>query len=101
MALFAVNTGCRDSEVCSLRWEWEVVVPAMATSVFIVPGSRVKNGADRLVVLNTVAASVIGRRRGLHDTHVFAYRDAPSDRMLTSAWKRARLSDGSTASSRS
>ena len=40
----------------------------MATSVFIVPGSRVKNGADRLVVLNTVAASVIGRRRGLHDT---------------------------------
>jgi len=91
MALFAVNTGCRDSEVCSLRWEWEVVVPAMATSVFIVPGSRVKNGADRLVVLNTVAASVIDRRRGLHDTHVFAYRDAPIYRMLTSAWKRARL----------
>ena len=52
MALFAVNTGCRDSEVCSLRWEWEVVVPALGTSVFIIPGSRVKNGDDRLVVLN-------------------------------------------------
>ena len=24
MALFAVNAGCRDGEVCALRWEWEV-----------------------------------------------------------------------------
>ena len=23
MALYAVNTGCRDAEVCGLRWEWE------------------------------------------------------------------------------
>ena len=88
MALFAVNTGCRDSEVCNLRWEWEVDVPAMGTSVFIVPGSRVKNGADRLVVLNAVAASVVARRRGQHDTHVFAYRGAPVELMLNSAWKR-------------
>ena len=22
MALFAVNTGCRDGEVCGLRWDW-------------------------------------------------------------------------------
>jgi integrase len=26
MALFAVNTGCRDGEICNLRWEWEVEV---------------------------------------------------------------------------
>ncbi len=26
MALFAVNTGCRDAEICGLRWEWEVQV---------------------------------------------------------------------------
>ena len=32
MALFAVNTGCRDAEICGLRWEWEVEVPAMCTS---------------------------------------------------------------------
>ncbi len=61
MALFAVNTGCRDAEVCSLRWDWEVDVPAMATSVFIVPGSRVKNGEERLVVLNRWRASVVDR----------------------------------------
>ena len=24
MALFAINTGCRDQEVCRLCWEWEV-----------------------------------------------------------------------------
>lgn len=43
MVLFAVNTGCRDGEVCSLRWEWEVNVPGMEdTSVFIIPGENVK-----------------------------------------------------------
>lgn len=50
MSLFAVNTGCRDAEVCGLRWDWEVDVPIFGTSVFIVPGMRVKNGTDRLVV---------------------------------------------------
>ena len=55
MALFAVNTGCRDSEVCNLRWEWEVQVPELNNSVFIIPGQHVKNGDDRLVVLNRIA----------------------------------------------
>lgn len=57
MALFKVNTGCRDQEVCGLRWEWEVPVPELDTSVFIIPGARVKNGDERLVVLNRVARS--------------------------------------------
>jgi hypothetical protein len=57
MALFAVNTGCRDQEVCQLRWDWEVAVPELSTSVFIIPGERVKNGHDRLVVLNHAARS--------------------------------------------
>lgn len=29
MALFAVNTGCREQEVCQPRWEWEVPVPEL------------------------------------------------------------------------
>jgi integrase len=37
MALFKVNTGCREQEVCSLRWEWEVEFPELETSVFIIP----------------------------------------------------------------
>ena len=64
MALFKVNTGCRDAEVCGLKWEWEVSVPELNTSVFLIPGSKVKNGDERLVVLNRVAKSVIDSVRG-------------------------------------
>jgi integrase len=90
MALFAVNTGCRDGEVCNLRWEWEVAVPQLGTIVFIIPGSRVKNGDDRMVVLNRVALSIVEARRGIHPTYVFTYRNRPISRMLTSGWIRAR-----------
>lgn len=55
MALFKVNTCCRDQEVCGLKWDWEVAVPELDTSVFIIPGYKVKNGDERLVILNRVA----------------------------------------------
>ena len=90
MALFAINTGCRDGEICHLRWDWEVKVPAFETSVFIIPGRYVKNADDRLVVLNRLAASVVETQRGKHPTHVFSYRGQPITRMLNSAWLRAR-----------
>ena len=63
--------GCARS--ASLRWEWEVEVPELGTSVFIIPGARVKNGEERLVVLNRIARSVVEARRGQHATHVFTY----------------------------
>ena len=91
MALFAVNTGCRDQENCSLRWEWEVSVPQLGTSVFIIPGARVKNGDERLVVLNRIAKSMVEGRRGISPTHVFTHKGKPITRMMTSGWKRARL----------
>jgi integrase len=94
MALFAVNTGCRDREICGLRWDWEVEVPELGTSVFIVPGQYVKNGEDRLIVLNKIAASVVEAQRAKHATHVFAYRGKPITRMLSSAWRRARKDAG-------
>lgn len=52
MALFAVNTGCRDREVCGLRWEWEVPIEELGCTAFIIPGIHVKNREDRLVILN-------------------------------------------------
>ena len=94
MALFAVNTGCRDGEICNLRWEWEVEVKQLATSVFIVPRDRVKNGDERLVVLNRLASSVIEARRGIHPEFVFTYEGHPINRMLTSGWLRARVRAG-------
>lgn len=90
MALFAVNSGTRAREICSLRWDWEVQVPELGTTVFIVPAARVKNGEERLVVLNSVARSVVEARRGLHSTHVFTFKGAPVSDMLNTAWKKAR-----------
>ena len=94
MALFAVNTGCRDSEVCNLRWDWEVQVPQLETFVFIIPGSFVKNGDDRLVVLNDVAKSVVNAKRGNDRSYVFTYEGKPIQRMLNSSWCRVRKEIG-------
>jgi len=90
MVLFKVNTGCRDDEVCNLRWDWECLVPELDTFVFIIPGDFVKNGEERLVILNRIAQSVVEARRGIHRMHVFSYNEKPLDRMGHSAWKRAK-----------
>lgn len=94
MALFKVNTGCRDQEVCGLKWEWEEQVPELGTSVFIIPGCRVKNGEDRLVVLNEVARSVIDEVRGNHPVFVFTRRGQPIKAMNNSGWRSARSRAG-------
>lgn len=94
MALFKVNTGCRDAEVCGLRWDWEVEVPELETSVFIIPGTFVKNGDERLVVLNRVAKSVIESMRGRHSEYVFTYNKKPIETMNNSGWQHARLRAG-------
>lgn len=90
MALFKVNTGTRESEVCGLRWEWERRIPELGTSVFVIPGRSVKNGQDRLIVLNATAQSVVERMRGQHPDFVFTYRGRGLRKMYGSAWKRVR-----------
>lgn len=94
MALFAVNSGCRDREICQLRWEWEVAIPELNISVFIIPGNWVKNGDDRLVVLNENATAVIEAVRGQDPVYVFTYKRKPLYRMLSRAWKKARVRIG-------
>ena len=99
MALFKVNTGTREQEVCHLHWDWEIDVPELDTSVFLIPSdfggrtenSGVKNGEDRLVVLNDVARSVVESCRGKHPQHVFTYEGEPVGRMNNSAWDKARI----------
>jgi len=84
-----VNTGCREQEVCRLRWEWEVEVPELETSVFILPEAVTKTSTERVVVLNTVAKRVIEARRGVHKEVVFTYRKEPVGKLHNSAWNRA------------
>lgn len=99
MALFKVNTGCREQEVCKLRWDWEISVPELGTSVFLIPAdfggrharSGVKNGDERLVVLNSVAKSIIEKQRGISREWVFPYDGTAMHRMNDSAWKKARV----------
>ncbi len=107
MALFKVNTGCREQEVCRLKWCDEVRVPELGTSVFIVSADEVKNGQERLIVLNSVARSIIEAVRGEHEEFVFvrdpacetmrtgrageaAAKPHPLKRMNNTAWKSAR-----------
>ncbi|WP_349238049.1 tyrosine-type recombinase/integrase [Pseudomonas koreensis] len=105
MSLYKVNTGCREQEVCKLQWDWEIRVPELGTSVFLIPsefGGRhekagVKNRDERLVVLNRVAMSIIDGQRGLHTKYVFPYGQPDEygptamHRMNDTAWKSARI----------
>lgn len=94
MALFAVNTGTRDDEVCTLRWDEEIHIPELNTSVFVKPGNQVKNTEDRLIVLNSIAMSVINSRRNKNDDWVFTYRGEPIERITNNGWRRAWRSAG-------
>ncbi|MBK6512200.1 MAG: tyrosine-type recombinase/integrase [Haliea sp.] len=88
-ALFTVNTGCRDQEVCQLRWEWEVEIPELKTSVFVLPETISKTSTERVVVLNAIAYRVVALRRGMDREYVFGHRGKPLYRLHNSGWKTA------------
>jgi integrase len=90
MALFDVNTGLRASELCGLRWSWEIQVPELDTSVFMLPDEMTKNGEERIVVLNRIARSVIESERGKHREYVFTYNGERIARVNNHAWRKAR-----------
>lgn len=105
MSLFMANSGAREMEVVMLDWRWEVYLPELKRSVFVVPpdfGGRhedagVKNGKPRVIVLNDIAWSIIESQRGIHPTRVFTWtgiygKDEPTplSRMYNSAWKASR-----------
>lgn len=97
MALYNVNTGCREQEVCQLRWQWEVELPELATTVFVLPFDEqfaTKNREERIVVLNSIALSVIDGQRGRDPEFVFLYRAKPTRRMHNWAWRNARRRAG-------
>lgn len=60
------------------------------TSVFIIPAHAVKNRTGRLVVVNSIAHSVIESVRGEHPEHVFT----PIERINNTGWKKGRVRGG-------
>jgi integrase len=101
MALFAVNTGSRDDNICGLEWAWERNIPQLGRSVFVIPAARFKGKRPHVVILNDVAWRVVESRRGRHDRYVFTYQDpvrgrAPNrvETINNSAWQKARRRAG-------
>lgn len=102
--LFAINTGARDDNVCGLRWEWEVKVPELERSVFVIPAEEFKGKRNHVLILNDAAWSIVQACRGVDETYVFTYvppapkegkakRSQEPKRLGTlnnTAWQRAR-----------
>lgn len=90
MALFTINTGLRDSNVCGLQWEWEVKVPELGRSVFVIPAESFKTRRPHVVILNDVAWSIIRSQRGKHPIWVFPYHGRRIGTMNNNGWQQAR-----------
>ncbi|MGZ8096667.1 MAG: tyrosine-type recombinase/integrase, partial [Methylosarcina sp.] len=93
MSIFALNTGLRDQEICGLKWEDEFKVQSLDTSVFIITEDRAKNGRERIVPLNSIARSIINKRRGQGE-YVFELSGNRLSRMNNKAWRKAREAAG-------
>lgn len=112
MALFMLNTGVRDDVVVSLRWDWEIYLEELGTSIFVVPKTHVKgeyeHKTDMVLVCNSVAYKVVDAQRGKNPEFVFCYRRElgrtsetdverdwkPVGTMNNTAWQNARLKAG-------
>ena len=90
MALFALNTGLRDQEICGLKWSEECKVSGLDTTVFIIKESRTKNNRERIVPLNSVARSIVASRRDNKSEYVFDFKGRKLERMNNRAWRMAR-----------
>jgi len=90
MALFAVNTGLRDANLCGLQWPWETPIPELVRSVFVIPAEEFKSRRPHVVILNDAAWSIVETQRGEHPQWVFPFRGKRVKRMNNTAWKRAR-----------
>jgi len=90
MCLFKVNTGCREQEVCQLRWDWEYELIGSEHSIFILPETLTKNAEERIVVVNKEARKAIELARGKDPEFVFTYKGKHLTKINNSAWKNAR-----------
>jgi len=90
MVLFVLNTGLRNSEACSLRWNYYQTIEGTDVRVFIIPASQYKNGQPRVVVLNSVVAKIVDDLfRNKSGDFVFSYRGKKLRSMRNDGWLNA------------
>ena len=92
MVEFSLHTGLRQANVTQLRWANVDMVRRMV----IVNSDEFKNGNDHSVPLNDIAAEVIRRNIGRHDTYVFTYEGSPVTQCNTTAFRAALARAGIT-----
>lgn len=85
MAVFALETGLRRSNVCKLQW----VHVDLSARLLSLPGDMMKNGAALCVPLSAGALQILRSRRGIDDRYVFTWRGRPMTRKLCPTWYRA------------
>ena len=99
MCLFKVNTGCREQEVCQLRWDWFDKTTYQGLWFFALPLEIVKNrdhvDEGRPVVLNDIAKEVIRKQIGNDSEWVFPHPETeqPIKQMNCPAYETARRRD--------
>jgi integrase len=91
MAIFALHTGLREQEICSLQWLNERQIFGTPATVFVITGERAKNSRERIVPLNSVARAIVEKYRGQSD-FVFHLKGKRLERMNNRAWRKARTS---------
>lgn len=89
IAEFILYTGLRDTEACSLRWEW--FVKGAKYPAFIIPAHMNKNLEPRLVVLNAITCRLVDECRGHHPELVFGRKTRLHNTNWKSAWIKAGL----------
>lgn len=85
MALLAVCTGMRSSNVFKLEWRYV----DLAHRRIVIPARLFKGKRDHVVPLNDTAIRVLKKHKGRHAERVFTYRGVPFERINLRHWHRA------------
>jgi len=85
VAIFAVATGLRQSNVMKLEWS-QVNLEGGTLWIY---GDQAKAGKDIHVSLNDTALTILRRQQGKHAVRVFTYKGEPFNRASTKGWMKA------------
>lgn len=69
LACFAVNTGCRQQEMLTLKWSQLRRIPELGPDIFVFVLSETKNSEERAVICNSIARRAVEHQRKWQAKH--------------------------------